>query len=591
MIKEPEKFYAQQLRLHKATYQNAKRKLLISSLSRLFVFVIVGIALYLLYPSAQHMVAVAILGFILFAFLLKRHNGLQYKANKAKILAEINTVESEVLKGNYSQLATGEEFGQPDHPFSQDIDLFGHASFFQYLNRTATAEGKAKLASYLLSNSLENIEMRQQAVQELVGMPEWRQEYLATAQLSRTQIKVRTLLNWIHSYQSFVPNVFRYLPFIFGSISGLLILAYIFFSIPALYILIWFFVGLGITGRYVKSINKLYVHIGEAEGIFNQYEKLIRQVEEQEFSSDYLQKQRDKITNTSEKASAVLRKLYSYISALDQRNNMIFAALGNGFLLWDLDKVYKIECWIQNYKQHIEDWFAVVSSFDSYASLANFSFNHPEYVYPVIHSNAGRIINAEQLGHPLLNPEKRVANDLQVDQGEFFIITGANMAGKSTFLRTTALAIVMANVGLPVCATRCIYRPIRLYTSMRTTDSLSDEASYFYAELVQLKRIVEAIEEKEYFIILDEILKGTNSKDKAEGSRKFVEKLVKAKATGIIATHDLSLCEIATEIPQVKNRYFDAQIQDDELYFDYRYKEGICQNMNASFLLKKMGIV
>jgi DNA mismatch repair ATPase MutS len=165
------------------------------------------------------------------------------------------------------------------------------------------------------------------------------------------------------------------------------------------------------------------------------------------------------------------------------------------------------------------------------------------------------------------------------------------MAGKSTFLRTVSLSIMMSNIGLPVCAKSYQYSPIKLITSMRTNDSLSDDESYFFSELKRLKFIIDEIKNDTYFIILDEILKGTNSKDKAIGSRKFVEKLVKSNSTGIIATHDLSLCKITDELKQVKNYYFDAEIINDELYFDYTFKTGICQNMNASFLLKKMEIV
>ena len=165
------------------------------------------------------------------------------------------------------------------------------------------------------------------------------------------------------------------------------------------------------------------------------------------------------------------------------------------------------------------------------------------------------------------------------------------MAGKSTFLRTVSLQIVMGNLGLPVCAESAEYNPIKLITSMRTTDSLTDDESYFFSELKRLKFIVDEIKTDRYFIILDEILKGTNSTDKAIGSRKFVEKLVASNSTGIIATHDLSLCAVAEEMPEVKNYFFDARIEDGELFFDYTFKPGICQNMNASFLLKKMQIV
>ncbi|MGB7843584.1 MAG: DNA mismatch repair protein MutS, partial [Salinimicrobium sp.] len=212
------------------------------------------------------------------------------------------------------------------------------------------------------------------------------------------------------------------------------------------------------------------------------------------------------------------------------------------------------------------------------------------YAFPQINQDS-HVTKAVKLAHPLLDPQKRVANDFTIQKEQFFIITGANMAGKSTFLRTVSLQILMANLGLPVCAQSCEYSPIKLITSMRTSDSLNDDESYFFSELKRLKYIVEEIKTGEYFIILDEILKGTNSTDKAIGSKKFIEKLVNSNSTGIIATHDLSLCEVTEEHPQVKNYYFDAEIINDELNFDYRFKNGICRNMNASFLLKKMQIV
>ena len=209
--------------------------------------------------------------------------------------------------------------------------------------------------------------------------------------------------------------------------------------------------------------------------------------------------------------------------------------------------------------------------------------------YPVLKNE--NIIKAKQLGHFMIDASVRISNDVAIDKNNFIIITGANMAGKSTFLRTVALNIVSANMGLPVCAESFEYCPIKLISSMRTSDSLLDDESYFFSELKRLKFIVDEIKTDHYFIILDEILKGTNSKDKEEGSKKFVQKLVASKSSGIIATHDLGLCTIAEQLSQVKNKYFDAEIVNDELFFDYKYKEGICQNMNASFLLKKMGIV
>ena len=353
--------------------------------------------------------------------------------------------------------------------------------------------------------------------------------------------------------------------------------------------------GLGITGLFLKKTSILYQNSNLAKDTFKQYHQLLLQIEKEEFISDILKEKQEQIKTENKKASAIFNDFSKTLDAFDQRNNIIFGIFGNAFALWDIKQSYKIELWIEKYHNQVEKWFEVIAFFDAQNSLANYVFNHPKHSFPKITNNNDFTIKAKQLGHPLLNKEKRIDNDFTIDSKEFFIITGANMAGKSTFLRTVSLSIVMANIGLPVCAKSFVYKPIHLITSMRTSDSLTDDESYFFSELKRLKFIVDAINPKtatkQYFIILDEILKGTNSKDKAIGSRKFVEKLVKSNSTGIIATHDLSLCEITNELPQVKNYYFDAEIINDELHFDYTFKDGICQNMNASFLLKKMEIV
>ena len=352
----------------------------------------------------------------------------------------------------------------------------------------------------------------------------------------------------------------------------------------------WFLIGLIISGVFIKKVNKLATHTTQVHSTFKQYYKLIIQIETQDFKAALLQDQKKKIEASGQKASAVLQKFSRYLSSLDQRNNILIGVLTNGFMLRDMHVSHHIEKWIVAHKKEVSTWFEVLHFFDGYTTLGAYAFNHPSQTYPSITDGAS-ILDMQEAAHPLLDPQRAVSNTMQIDAGQFFIITGANMAGKSTFLRTVALQIVMANMGLPTPAAQSQYSPIKLITSMRTTDNLTQDASYFFSELQRLKYIVQAIEKDTYFIILDEILKGTNSQDKASGSKKFIEKLVQSKATGIIATHDLSLCETANTYSEVENYYFDASIKNDELYFDYTFKKGICQNRNASFLLKKMGIV
>ncbi|MFT5779160.1 MAG: DNA mismatch repair ATPase MutS, partial [Crocinitomicaceae bacterium] len=306
--------------------------------------------------------------------------------------------------------------------------------------------------------------------------------------------------------------------------------------------------------------------------------------------STILAKWQEKVTRDTIKASELLNEFSKLTTALDQRNNVFMSIPANGFFLRDFHLARKIERWIEANKAKAEDWFHIVAEFDALNSLGNYAYNHSTYTYPLL-AESNEQVDAKNLGHPLLQAKGRIDNDYKIDVEQFFIITGANMAGKSTFLRTVALSIVMANSGLPVCAESYKYKPIKLITSMRTTDSLSENESYFFSELKRLKIIIDTIQTDDHFIILDEILKGTNSKDKAEGSQQFVQKLVKSKSTGIIATHDLSLCTLEDSLDEVRNYYFDAEIVNDELYFDYSLKKGICQNMNASFLLKKMEII
>lgn len=586
----PQEFYKEEKENQNFLLQEANRRLNISSLIRLVVFLLSIYGIYYFIDEFRIVAIIALLGIASFLILVSRHTDLKYKRDKIQHLVNLNENELLVLKREFSHLPSGEEFKDPKHPFSQDIDLFGEGSFFQYLNRTSLRGGTLKLAHFLSQNSITDIEKKQAAIKELIGMVKWRQEFTAIAGLVKTETPSKQVLIWLKGYVQFIPNYMRWLPWVFSGISLLAILGYAFDYLSGLQLFLWFLAGLLYTGVYFKKVNLLSGSVNKVQDTFHQYHQLLDLIEKTEFSSEILKNKRSLIASASGSSSKLSKKFSRAIDSLEQRNNFLMGVLLNGFMLWDLRQSYKLEKWIIENKQHVKNWFEVIEFIDAYNSLGNFGFNHPDYIFPEI-TTSGPVISAQELSHPLLDPKKRVSNDLEIGNEQFFIITGANMAGKSTFLRTVSLQIVMSNVGLPVCASSCEYFPIKLITSMRTTDSLTDDASYFFSELKRLQYIVEAIKTDKYFIILDEILKGTNSTDKAIGSRKFIQKLVKSKSTGIIATHDLSLCEVSEELPQVENHYFDAEIINDELHFDYKFKEGICQNMNASFLLKKMNIV
>ena len=588
---EPIHFYEQQKSEYSQKSKQIGGKLVLSSVLRLLVFLGICFSFYFFFSNTKILIPLVIGLIALFIFLISRHSDL--KKEKARIieLINLNILELKILKDrDFSQQPQGNEFEVAHHDFSGDIDLFGKKSFFQYINRTALFEGQKRLAKIFLSNDISHIQKKQEAIQELKAKARWRQEYTATAKLVKTETTSAGIVSWIRNYKKFVPSFMKWFPAVFSLLSIAVILAYYFEQIGEMQVILWLFVGLSITGYYFKKVNALSEGVSKAQDTFNQYHQLLAFLENEDFESELMKELSTSIKSESKKASQIIKEFSKAIDSLDQRNNFLFGFLANGFFLWDLRYAYRLEQWIARYQHAVENWFNIVELTDAYNSLGNFAFNHPHYTFPKIEKeNFG--ISAVKLGHPLLAPTKRIDNDFKIDGKEFFIITGANMAGKSTFLRTVALQIMMANTGLPVCAESCRYSPIKLITSMRTSDSLGDEESYFFSELKRLKFIVDKIESEEYFIILDEILKGTNSTDKAIGSRKFVQRLVETNSTGIIATHDLSLCEISTELSQVKNYYFDAEIVDDELHFDYHLKDGICRNMNASFLLRKMKIV
>jgi ABC-type Na+ transport system ATPase subunit NatA len=589
-MKNPFAFYAQQKKILEKEATNLKAKYRRLSAFRFAIFVGICFLVYATFGRYPLVFINAFLGVLVFVFLVVKHSNLKRKRSVVEAKITINEIEINVLNRDFHDLETGAEFIDAAHFYSNDIDLFGKGSFFQYMNRTQTKDGKVLLANTLTENKTTTIAAHQTAAVELSEKVLWRQHFGALASLISVKNTATAVASWIANYAAVLPKYLAKVQIIFSLISLLLIGLVSFEILSFAYITFWFFIGLFITGRFVKKTSQLYTETDETRAIFRQYYQLLNEIEKESFTASILKEKQELIRSETNSAASIFKEFSRTLDTFDQRGNMIVAVVGNGLFLSEIYSACKVEKWIFKYQHTVEKWFEVVAFFDAKNSLANFHFNHPKYVFPEIITEKETIM-ALHLGHPLLKSKSRIDNDFSIEDEQFFIVTGANMAGKSTFLRTISLAIVMANCGLPVCAGRFVYSPIKLITSMRTSDSLSDDESYFYSELKRLKFIVDAIKEEKYFIILDEILKGTNSKDKAIGSKKFVEKLSKSKSTGIIATHDVSLCALADEVAAIKNYYFDAEIIDDELHFDYALKDGVCKNMNASFLLHKMEII
>jgi DNA mismatch repair ATPase MutS len=315
-------------------------------------------------------------------------------------------------------------------------------------------------------------------------------------------------------------------------------------------------------------------------------------IEQFNCNSIYLQQVKKIFDHPSHKASGQIKSLGRILERLDYRLNFIVFIPLNTFLFWDLQQVFALEKWKENNRHTISDWFKGLAEMEATCSLANCSFNHPEWAFPVF-SEKDAVFEAAELGHPLLPPSKRIDNSFFTSgKGQLNLVTGSNMAGKSTFLRSIGVNIVLAMAGAPVCARSLQLSPLKVMSSMRISDNLEESTSTFYAELKKLKEIIEAVNRNEkVFLLLDEILRGTNSADRHAGSKALIKQLIHHQAAGVMATHDLELAKLATEFPgNIQNYHFDVQVANEELFFDYKLKQGVCQSMNASILMKKIGI-
>ena len=292
------------------------------------------------------------------------------------------------------------------------------------------------------------------------------------------------------------------------------------------------------------------------------------------------------------RASKQVKELNGILNRFDYRLNPIVYIPLNILLLWDLQQILQLEKWKSKNNQEVSHWFDAMARFEVLSSLGTLAFNHPHWCFPDLNKEKPEF-TAVQLGHPLIKPEKSVCNDFSaIGSGNINIITGSNMAGKSTFLRSVGVNMILATMGAPVCATKMTVSPLKVMTSMRIKDNLEENTSTFYAELKKLKTIIDAVNSRQpVFILLDEILRGTNSLDRQTGSMALIRQLLHHNATGIVATHDLELAGMIKEFPEgIHNYYFDAALDGEELYFDYTLKQGVCQNLNASILMKKIGI-
>ncbi len=533
------------------------------------------------------------IGFSAFLLLIKKHDSIRWLNLLAKTKINVNQDEIEFLEKGLLPFEDGKDFIQHDHPYSYDLDFFGEKSIFQTLNRTSTFKGKQKLAESLLQILPPNeILETQEAVKELSNNLGWRQELLALGLMnSDSQDSYESLMEWSRKPTSSLNVVLRVLSFILP-LATLISLSVGFFIPNGVFgniTFLLFLVNLAIVGAHTKSIRSELLPATKIEAILRQYSFLLKEIENQSFKSEYLKSLQSELTGQGNASRAILQ-LSLLFGRMEHVTNVFASPLLNGFLQYHLHVLKGFFDWRKKHGSHIEKWLDTIGAFEQLSSLANFSYNNPMFEFPSINSDYK--IKFEELGHPLLPRSKSVTNSIDFDNHQFFILTGSNMSGKSTFLRTVGINMVLGGIGAPVYAQKANIHPLPVLVSMRLSDSLTDSESYFYAEVKRLKSIMDRLDKEACFILLDEILRGTNSDDKREGTIEVIRKMATKKAYGGIATHDLEVCKVVEEYPDaVVNKRFEVAIVNDELVFDYKLLEGVCQNKSASFIMKKMGVV
>jgi Mismatch repair ATPase (MutS family) len=591
---EPQQWYQQQVTHYTHALARVQRNLNTMAIGRLACFVLLAMSVWQwIKTDASDWMMASVFSFVVFVVLVRL--ALRLKDRKALLekLLFINNNELSVLQHQPNQFPNGQEFAT-HQDYSTDLDIFGPNSMYHLLNRTATWHGSQQLATLLRQPHVEKstIEANQQAIEQLSSQKELRQ--LATAHGLLHEEKEGNLydiLTWLQQ-----PAVLHGRQWV-GIARWVLPL----YNIGALFFYLatdnYFLLAGGVlvswlvTGQFMKRINQQHMLLGKKQSMLDQYGSILAQFSKVEPGESALLQQEKQLAR---EAHVAIKKLSSLAGLFDQRLNMLVSILLNSLFLYDVHCLWALEEWKTKNSNRFNNWIHCVGTIESLNSLATFAFNNPQFHYPTVLAD-GASVSASQLAHPLIPAHERVANDCSLGmQEKLVLITGSNMSGKTTFLRTLGVNLLLAQCGAPVCAATFSFSPMRICTSIRVSDSLQEHTSYFMAELKRLQEIVHTLMagERPMLVLIDEILRGTNSEDKTHGSELFIKKLLQYRCLTLFATHDLALSRLEEQLPgQVSNYCFESIIRDGELIFDYKLQAGVAKNRNATFLMKKMEII
>jgi DNA mismatch repair ATPase MutS len=605
--RNPETIYKERIKHNDEQLKDLKKKDTVMGILKL-VLIIVGFLSILRVFSNKPFLSLGIFGFSLLVFVIITimHETILRKIKFQKNMKTINENEIKMLYHEFpANSFNGEEFNDPDHNYTSDLDIFGEKSVFHYISRAVTAVGRKWLARWLQTQAEpDEIKKRQEAVKELSEKLDLRQTIACHGMLiDDTSQKLEFLYTLLKEPITLLNRKF-FIAFmhVWPMITlgaGILI----FFGVSWMVFLGFLMSQMLINKPFLKHVSHIYSLTSRSGKILKAYSRIIAEIEKENYTGEKLAHLKKQLSVNDKNASVCIGKLSGLLTYFDARNGSLHGLINN-MVLWDLHCLYRLEKWIKKTGPYVPQWFDVIGEFESLSGFANLHFNNPGWTMPeIIHGDRFQM-EAAEMGHPLIPQKERVCSDFELNgsgkgNGSMAIVTGPNMAGKSTFLRTIGVNIVLAFAGAPVCTARFKISPLKLFSSMQTSDSLDKHLSLFYAELQRLKMIIDGISRKEtVFFLVDEMLKGTNATDRQKGAIAMLKQLMRSRANGIVATHDLKLTEL--EKPEkwenypkginISNYHFDGYIKGDKLLFDYKLKKGICQSFNALVLMRKMGI-
>ncbi|SFK46074.1 MutS-related protein [Proteiniphilum acetatigenes] len=533
----------------------------------------------------------AALSLAVFSLLYKWDEYYLQKRAYYMALQRVYTNEISFLNGDYSPFDNGERFINKKHAYSYDLDIFGENSIYHMINRTVTHEAGSILAEKLSSipKSEEEIVARQESLSELTQKDDFRHQFMAICKGFDEEKNNYRLISAHKGSNALLTSktglVLLYISITITLASVILAwLGYLPWSISVTLFMIQLFLPM----IFSKVLNKVGADIGFLHKNTRIHADLLHIVHQETFDAAENRTLKEKLFGTYNSREA-LKELSTLLKKFDQRHNAYILVLLNGFFLRDLFLLRQFYRWKNNYLHHIQSWISALAEMEARVSQATYMFNLPEFIQPEITERTDLLIDASELGHPFISKEKRVDNDIIIIKKQFLIITGANMAGKSTFLRTVGANYILAVSGMNVCASKFSFTLFNLFSSMRNTDDLSSGTSYFKAELERMRELIRYCRAHHHtLIILDELLKGTNSKDKLDGSILFLKKMTELPVTGIIATHDLELAKLENELPDLFLNYcFEISLSEEEQY-SYKIQRGVSRNLNATYLLQKI---